>query len=161
MEVERRRNSVGVGGGKGTVMEVERRRNSGGGGGGKGTVMEVERQRNSGGGGEGKGRVMEVERRRDSGGCGGGIGRDRHGGERRKKFLAKNEQEDNVIGSFKDPSLIVDDRTLPLCPVMVTKAYLDVTQDFCKENLFYNSRSHKPLGPRIVARLLCCIIEAA
>ena len=75
------------------------------------------------------------------------------------KFLAKNERADSLMAPLQVPALVEGRQHLPLCPVQATKTYIEATQELNKEHLFYNSRSHNPLGPRSISNLLCRVIE--
>lgn len=77
------------------------------------------------------------------------------------KFLAKNERADYLLAPLQIPALIEKGQHLPLCPVQATDTYIQSTPGLSKEHLFYNSRSHNPLGPRSISKLLCRVIEIA
>ncbi|KAK3881461.1 hypothetical protein Pcinc_014117 [Petrolisthes cinctipes] len=61
------------------------------------------------------------------------------------KFLAKNEQVDNLMAPFRDPSLRQGARHLSLYPVSATKAYLDVAQTLPKTASSTMPRRTNPL----------------
>lgn len=65
------------------------------------------------------------------------------------KFLAKNEQVDEMLGPLRITSFLVRDEVHLLCPVHSFKDNIECTEGVSDDHLFYNSkfRKHLPIKP--------------